>query len=131
MKNILKLLLAGTFLFTFAVKSFSQTTANTNPSQTTVTTEEKANRIAMEMAKVATLSADQVTQITPFIIELLKQKDIDVVQYKGNETALATAKATRQATCDAKIKAVVTDVQYAKIKEYLDSKQKTNAEKSK
>jgi hypothetical protein len=131
MKNLFKLLLAGTFLFTFAVKSFSQTTATASSSQTTLSIQEKADKIAMDMSKAATLTAAQVKQITPYIIELLKQKDIDVAQYKDNDEALLKAKNDRQAVCNAKIKAVVTDDQFAKIKIYWESKKKQNNDKTK
>jgi hypothetical protein len=131
MKNLFKLLLAGTFLFTFAAKSFSQTTANTNPEQAAITTEEKAAAIVTEMTKIATLTDAQAVQIKPLIIELLKQKEIDDVQYKGNEEALNTARKNRLSAVNTKIKTIVTEDQYAKIKEYWDNKKKLNNDQSK
>jgi len=132
MKNLFKLLLAGTFLFTFAAKSFSQTTENTTTTQTKkATPEEKAVRIVNEMAKIATLTEDQIVQIKPLVLEFLKQKEIDNKQFKGNEEALTTARNTRFATYSAKIKTIVTDEQYTKLIEFWDNKKKANTNETK
>lgn len=124
MKNLFKLLLAGTFLFTFAAKSFSQKSDSSTTSKVQLTTEEKAVRAVNEMTKIATLSEDQITQIKPIVLEFFKQKEIDDAQFKGNEDALATAKKNRLSAYSIKIKAIVTDEQYTKLTDYLNNKNK-------
>ena len=131
MKNLFKLLLAGTFLFTFAAKSFSQTTSTTTTEKAAVTADEKAATIVTELTKIATLTDAQAVQIKSLIVELIKQKEIDDIQYKGNEEGLNTARKNRLGNCNAKIKSIVTEDQYAKIQEYWDNKKKLNNDQSK
>ena len=123
MKKLFRILLAGTFMFTFFTNSFSQTAANTRTTeQTKPTVEQRATKLVEEIKTVTTLTDDQATKITAFAVDFFKQKDADDVQNKGHEDAIAKAKDTRKATFQANLKTVLTEEQVAKIKAHFDNK---------
>ena len=125
MKKLFRILLAGTFMFTFFTNSFSQTAANTRTTeQTKPTVEQRATKLVEEIKTVTTLTDDQATKITAFAVDFFKQKDADDIQNKGKEEALAKARQTRKTTFQANIKTVLTEEQFIKVKNYLDNKKK-------
>jgi hypothetical protein len=125
MKKYFKILVIATFALSFVVKSYAQTTTkstNTETEKPKMTIDERTTKMVDEMNKVATLSADQISKITPFVTEFQKQKDVDQETNKGDKEKLAAARTARMDKLSAEVKNVVTSDQYTKLQEYWKNK---------
>jgi len=130
MKKLFNVFLIGTFMFTFATKSFSQT-EKTSSDGRNLTVEQKTTNFLTDMKTVITVTDDQVKTITPYVTELIKQKEADFAQNKGNNEALAKAKNARMTKFETELKTVLTDDQISKLKEHWANKNKPQSDKTK
>jgi hypothetical protein len=121
MKKYFKILAIATFALSFVAKSYSQNTSSQEQPKKTI--EQRTAHLMDDMTKIATLTSDEVTKITPFVTEFQKQKDADQEAYKGNKEKLATARKTREDKLSAQVKSIVTPEQFTKLDDYWKNKQ--------
>lgn len=124
MKKYFKTLAMATFAMLFVAKTYSQNTSNaTSPEQPKKTVEQRTASLMDEMTKVASLTPDEISKITPFVTEFQKQKDADQEANKGKKDKLLAARKARIDKLSAQVKNIVTPDQYTKLQDYLKNKQ--------
>ena len=132
MKKYFKTLVIATFALLFVAKSYSQNASNaSSPQQPKKTIEQRTNSMVDEMTKVATLTPNEVSQITPFVTEFQKQKDADQEANKGNKEKLSSARKARIDKLSAQVKNIVTPDQYTKLQDYFKNKQNSKGNNNK
>jgi hypothetical protein len=125
MKKYIKILAIATFLLLFVAISIAQNSTNVAPSvQPRKTVEVKTSNLVGEMTKVAALTPDEISKITPIVSEFQKQKRADKVSFKGNKEKLAAARKLRIDNLSSQLKVIVTPDQYTKLQDHW--KNKTN-----
>lgn len=128
MKKVVIYFFTGMFLMFLFNNSFAQTVSSTKDTTKTKTVEQQTADLVAEMTKVATLTTEQVEKITPFVTELIKQKETDLAENAGNNEKLtATAKA-RKENLIKNLKTVLTEEQINTLLQYYQDKGKKNSE---
>ena len=123
MKKYLKILAAAILILLFAVISYSQAPSNAAKNdQPKKTVEQRTKSMVDEMTKVATLSTEEISKITPFVTEFQKQKDADEESSKGNKDKLSTSRKVRMDKLSAQVKGILTPEQYNKLQDYWKNK---------
>ncbi len=123
MKKYLNFLAIATFTLLFVARSNAQTSSNAATSvQPKKTVEERTANLVGEMTKIAALTPDEISKITPIVSEFQKQKDADQTSFKGNKEKLAAARKLRADKLSSQVKVIVTPEQYTKLQDHWKNK---------
>jgi hypothetical protein len=110
MKKIFRYLFAGMILTFLFINAHAQTDSVKSVSiQSTI--DQKIATTVAEIKELATLTSLQAEQITPYATEFFKQKEADIMQYKGNTDMLKSAADTRRKIFLKKLSAVLPEPQ--------------------
>jgi hypothetical protein len=107
MKNSVKCILAGMFLMFLIGGTYAQTVTTTQ----VTTVEQKTASTLDEISKIVTLTPEQTTNVTPYLTQFFKQKELDQQQYKDQPETQLVAAQKRRETLVENMKTVLTGEQ--------------------
>jgi len=108
-KILVRLLPLMVSLFCFTSITFGQSTEKTQ------TAEQKTTTIVDSMKVIATLTADQVAQVTPLVLNFMKQKEADDIKYANDPDGLKNAREANRKELLNNLKAILPHDQFEKI----------------